>query len=353
MKNTRFLSIILTAAIPLVHACRPPDLNVETSIEVPVGVIEVNTSSLEELINATGTVYPIREVSLESEMAGRYRLQKNPVTGRPYILGDQVKAGAAIVRLEDEEYLNNLRIKAKEVDLEISRQEYDKQKSLYEKGGATLRELKNAEIAFINAEYDIEDSQINLAKMSVETPFSGLISELPFFTDGTRVPANTMLVKVINYSTLYLETNLPEKYFNNVSRGIKVYVTSYTTPQDTLIGEITQISPAIDPEARTFTCRVHVDNQEQKILPGMFVKADLVINSAEKAVVIPKDLIVTRNRERIVFVVERGVANERTVITGLESKDRVEVVSGLEPGESVVSKGFETLSDRSRVKVLR
>ena len=353
MKKTRLLFTILIAALVTVNSCKQPDLNVETSIEVPVGVIEVDTSSLEEFINTTGTVYPIKEVSLESEMAGKYRLQNNPATGRPYILGDKVKAGAVIIKLEDEEYFNTLRIRSKEVDLEISRQEFDKQKSLYEKGGATLRELKNAEIGFINSEYDIESSQINMAKMSVKAPFSGVISELPYFTNGTRVAANTILVKAINYSMLYLETNLPEKYFGNVERGFKVYVTSYTSPLDTLIGEISQISPAIDPEARTFKCMINVGNRAEIILPGMFVKADLVINSAENTVVIPKDIIVSRNRTRTVFVVERGVANERVITTGLESVDMVEVIEGLEAGESVVSKGFETLRDKSRVKVLR
>ena len=353
MKEIRSLFTILIVALLAGNSCKQPDLAVETSIEIPVGVIEVDTSSLEEYINTTGTVYPIKEVSLESEITGQYRLQKNPATGRPYRMGDRIKAGAVIIRLEDEEYLNNLRIRSKEVDLDISRQEYDKQKSLYEKGGATLRELKNAEIAFINSEYDIESSQINLAKMSVGSPFSGVISELPYFTDNTKVPANTLLAKVIDYNRLYLETNLPEKYHGRVNRGYKVYVTSYTSPMDTLIGEISQISPAIDPEARTFQCMVQVDNSGQKILPGMFVKADLVVNSAENTVVIPKDIIVARNRERTVFVVERGVANQREIVTGLESADRVEVVSGLEPGESVVSKGFETLQDRSRVKVLR
>jgi RND family efflux transporter MFP subunit len=353
MKEIKSLLTLLIVVLLAGNSCRQPDLAVEASIEIPVGVIEVDTSSLEEYINTTGTVYPIQEVSLESEITGRYRLQKNPATGRPYIMGDRVKAGAVIIRLEDEEYVNNLRAKSREVDLEISRQEFDKQKSLYEKGGATLRELKNAEIAFINSEYDIESSQINLGKMSVEAPFSGVISELPYFTDDTKVPANTVLAKVINYNRLYLETNLPEKYYGKVNRGFKVYVTSYTNPLDTLIGEISQISPAIDPEARTFKCMVEVDNSGQIILPGMFVKADLVVNSAENTVVIPKDIIVSLNRERTVFVVERGVANQREIVTGLESADMVEVVSGLEPGESVVSKGFETLRDRSRVKVLR
>ena len=340
-------------ALIITHSCKQPDLNVETTIEVPVGVIEAGISSIEEFINTTGTVYPIKEVSLNSEMTGKYRLQNNPNTGKPYALGDEVTGGATIIKLEDEEYYNNLRIKSKEVDLEISRQEYEKQKSLYEKGGATLRELKNAEIGYINSEYEIESGRINLGKMSVRTPFSGVITELPKFTNDTKVNSNTMLVKLVDYSSLYLETNLPEKYYSNVAKGFKVYITSYTSPMDTLIGVINQISPAIDPEARTFKCFVNVDNKEKKILPGMFVKADLVINSSENTIVIPKDIIVTRNRVRSVFVVERGVANERMITTGLENADMVEVLTGLESGESVVSKGFETLRNNSRVKVLR
>lgn len=344
---------VLVSVLAIVHACKQPDLSVETSIEVPVGVIEAGISSIEEFINTTGTVYPVKEVSLISEMAGEYHLQKNPATGKPYALGDRVLKGATIIKLEDEEYVNNLRIRSKEVDFEISRQEYEKQQSLHEKGGATLRELKNAEIGLINSEYEIESSRINLAKMSVKAPFTGVIADLPYFTDVTKVSSNTILVRLIDYSRLYLETNLPEKYYPNVNTGYKVYITSYTSPMDTLIGEITQVSPSIDPDARTFKCFVNVDNRDKKILPGMFVKADLVINSSENTIVIPKDIIISRNRVRTVFVVERGVARERRITTGLESIDMVEVTSGLESGESVVSKGFETLRHESRVKVLR
>ena len=167
MKNKKTLLLVTGSVLLIAGSCRQPDLNVETSIEVPVDVIEVGISSLEELINTTGTVYAIKQTDLNSEMAGEYRLQTNPATGKPYALGDRVVAGATIIRLEDEEYYNNLRLKSREVDLEISRQEYEKQQSLYEKGGATLRELKNAEIALINSEYEIESARINLAKMSV------------------------------------------------------------------------------------------------------------------------------------------------------------------------------------------
>lgn len=235
MKNTKHLIPVIILAMALASSCKQPNLGVESTIEVPVDVIEASISSIEEFINTTGTVYPVKEVTLNSEMAGKYTLQKNPETGKPYALGDKVTKGAAIIKLEDEEYVNNLRMNSREVNLEISRQEYEKQKSLYDKGGATLRELKNSEISFINSEYDLKSSQINLAKMSVKAPFTGVISDLPYFTEGTRVTNNTILVKLVDYSLLYLETNLPEKYFSNVSKGFKVYITSYTSPNDTLL----------------------------------------------------------------------------------------------------------------------
>ncbi len=353
MKQMRVALWSLMIPALLVFSCKQPDMEVNTTVEVPVGVIEVTTSSIEEFVSTTGSVYASKEVTLISEIAGDYRLQINPATGKRYALGDPVKAGAILIRLEDEEYVNDLRVKSKEVDLEISQLEYEKQQALYEKGGATLRDLKNAEITKINTEYDMESSRINLSKMALKSPFSGVISELPYFTDGTRVASNTEMVSVIDYDALYLEANLPEKYFRNIERGYKVYVTSYTSTADTLLGTITQISPSIDPDARTFKCFVEVKNSDLALLPGMFVKADLVVNSAEEVIVIPKDIIMSRNRNQIVYVVEQGVASERIITTGLQNASNVEVKMGLLKGESIVNSGFETLRDQSRVRILR
>ena len=328
-------------------------MEVNTTVEVPVGVIEASSSSIEEFVSTTGSVYPLKDVTLISEISGEYRLQINPATRKPFALGDYIKAGATLIKLEDEEYVNSLRVKSKELDKEISELEYEKQLALYEKGGVTLRDLKNAEITKINTEYEMESSRLNLAKMSLVAPFSGVIAELPYFTEGTRVVNGTDMVKVMDYKKLYLEANLPEKYYGNIKRGYKVYVTSYTSTIDTLIGIITQISPSIDAEARTFKCFVEVENNKKVLLPGMFVKADMVVNSAEEVIVIPKNIIMSRNRNQIVYVVEQGVASERIITTGLQNVNNVEVKMGLLKGESIVNKGFETLRDQSRVKILR
>ena len=353
MKQIRTVLLALLTPLLLLNSCKQPDMEVDTTIEVPVGVLEVTTSTIEEFVSTTGSVYPLKEVTLSSEITGEYSLQLNPSTGKAYGLGDRVKSGATVIKLEDEEYVNSLRAKSAEVDLEISKLEHEKQQSLYEKGGATLRDLKNAEITLLNTEYDIESNRINLAKMTIEAPFSGIIADLPYFTNGTRIAANTEMLKIIDYKKLYLEANLPEKYFRNIERGYKVYVTSYTSVADTLTGFITQISPSIDPEARTFKCFVEVQNQEEILLPGMFVKADLVVNSAEEVIVIPRDIIMSRNRNQIVYVVEKGVATERVITTGLQNEESVEVKMGLLKGESIVNTGFETLRNQSRVRILK
>jgi len=353
MKKIRFIACALSLPLFLQYSCKQPDTQIDTTIEVPVGVIEVNTSTIEEFVSTTGSVYPLKEVLLSSEITGEYMLQPNPATGKPYALGDRVKEGAVLIKLEDEEYVNSLRVKSREVDSEISNLEYEKQQALYEKGGATLRDLKNAEITQINTEYDMESSRISLEKMTIKAPFNGIIADLSYFTQGTRVAANTEMVKIIDYSRLYMEANLPEKYFKNIERGYKVYVTSYTSTEDTLTGIITQISPSIDPDARTFKCFVEVENKDQILLPGMFVKADLVVNSAEEVIVIPRDIIVSRNRNQIVYVVEKGVATERIITTGLQNEKTVEVKMGLLKGESIVNSGFETLRNQSQVKILR
>jgi multidrug efflux pump subunit AcrA (membrane-fusion protein) len=85
----------------------------------------------------------------------------------------------------------------------------------------------------------------------------------------------------------------------------------------------------------------------------MFVKADIVTNHKDSVIVIPKSIILSRQRGKTVFIVDRGVAAERIIETGLENLTDVEVTRGLVKNERVVTSGFETLSNRSKVKIIK
>ena len=349
----RTIKLITLALITVLFAnCKRSVSRYNVELEVPVSVTELTPKTIEAFINTTGTVYPLQEVTLATEMAGDYKLQKNRANGELYALGDKVEAGDVIIKIDDEEYRNSIRIKSRELDLDISKQEYDKQKVLYEKGGVTLRELKNAEIKYINTQYDIENARLNLAKMSIEAPFNGVIAELPYFTQGTKVKNATEVLRIVNYEELFLEANLPEKYYADVKEQMEVYITNYNVKEDTLKGIITQKAPAIDPDARTFKTFITIENPEGKLLPGMFVKADLVAKRREDVVVIPKELIRGRGRSQSVFIADKGYAEERRITTGIENNDYVEVVNGLSIGDRLITRGYETLRDKSKLKII-
>ena len=309
--------------------------------------------SIEQYINTTGSVYAMEEVTLLSEMTGEYTLLNNPKTGRPYALGDIVAVGQKIIRLEDDEYENNIMIESEKMNLDITKSEFEKQQSLYDKGGVTLRELKNSEREYINAGYSYENAKIQLAKMDIKAPFKGVIVDLPYYTKATRIPSGSEMVTIMNYSKLYMEVNLPEKDIAQIKIGNTAIVTNYTLPNDTLIGTITQLSPAIDPSTRTFKGLVIIDNTKLLLRPGMFVRSDLVVAKKDSTIVIPKEIILSKQRGKTVFVVERGAASERLLTTGLESATEVEILKGLKKDERLIISGFETLRNRSKVKVIR
>ncbi len=352
MKNIR-LFLLMAAVGAAAVSCNNQPQSESTELAVPVSVENVKKQSISQYINTTGTAKAMYEVSMNSEVTGKYYLQTNPATGSPFKLGDRVKEGQVIIRFEDDEYVNGLALDAKKLNLDISQSEYEKQKSLYEKGGVTLRELRNSEVSKTNAQYDYENAQIRLAKMSIVAPFSGVIVELPYYTKGVRVASGQPMVSLMGYDKMYMDINLPEKNITEIKLGQQVLITNYTIEEDTLIGTVSELSPMVSSETRTFGGKLLINNPDLKLRPGMFVKADIITARKDSVIVIPKNVILSGNRGKYVFVVERNnAAADRMITTGIENKDFVEVIEGLKENDKLIIKGFETLRDNSKVKII-
>lgn len=352
MKTQYKISWIFMLSIIIISCNNEPE-KIDTDISIPVSINEIKLGSIEKYITTTGTVYPTKEVELKSEIAGDYNLQINPNTKKKYALGDYVQMGSLIIKIENQEYYNNLRIESQKLNLDISQQTLEKQKSLYEKGGVSQLDLKNSEVDYVNAKYSYDDTQLQLTKMFVKAPFSGVIVDLPHNTSGIRLDAGSSLLKIMDYKKMFLEVNFPEKQMGDVKLNTMVRITNYTLPDDTIFGRITAISPAIDPETRTFKSSLQLDNVNLKFRPGMFVKADLVIAKRDSAIVIPKDVILSKQKGKTIFIVQRGAAVEKIIRTGLENPDQVEVLEGLEVNDRLVVTGFETLANRSKVSIVQ
>ena len=96
----RLLSLL---ALAVLFSCSPEDSSIKTEIKIPVSVVSIKPQSISRFIETTGTVYSSKEGLLKSELSGIYKLQKNPATGKPFALGDAVKAGQVLIRIEDKQ----------------------------------------------------------------------------------------------------------------------------------------------------------------------------------------------------------------------------------------------------------
>ncbi|MCJ7579090.1 MAG: efflux RND transporter periplasmic adaptor subunit [Candidatus Aminicenantes bacterium] len=333
--------------------CKEEMMNVQSESTIPVRVEALQLKSIREYVTATGTVVAAKEMALALEQAGYYQLQTNPRTGRPFAMGDNVKSGEKLVVLTNPEYVNSIAIDSKKLNFESSERELEKQKAIYDKGGITLSELTSAESTFINARYTYENALLSLAKLEIKAPFSGTIVQLDHYTQNQWLGAGASVVSVMDYSTLFSDVTLPGKEMDRVSRNQKATVTNFSSAVNTLDARIDQISPALDPTSRMFTLRLKIPNPNLSFKPGMFIKADIIVNEKESALVIPKDIIRDNRGRPTVYVVERGFAMERRLQTGMENPDEIEVIEGLKENDSLVIEGFETLRNQSRVNVLK
>jgi multidrug efflux pump subunit AcrA (membrane-fusion protein) len=127
-----------------------------------------------------------------------------------------------------------------------------------------------------------------MSKTKITAPIDGVIVELPYYTRGTRVNTGSDIVEIMNFQEMYMNVQLPEKYVSVIKPDEAVKLTNYTIPKDTLIGNISQLSPAINADTRTFPGTILIHNPKYLILPGMFVKADIVVTHKDSVIVISK-----------------------------------------------------------------
>jgi len=345
-------TLALAAALSLA-ACKQERMSIDTASTIPVRVSELKPKPIQEVVTVTGTAYAVSDLQLKTEQAGRYQLRSNPRTGGLYRMGDAVLKDEVLVALDNPELVNSVAMDSKKLQFDSAQREFTKQKSIYDKGGITLKEMSDAERAFVDAQHSIDSAKLTLAKLEVKAPFSGVLADLPHQTEGGWIASGTLVARVVDYSRLYAELTLPSKDMDRIVRNMAVAVNDYSAAKVALKAVVTEISPALDPESRMFKLKIAVANPQLILKPGTFIKAEIVVQEKPEALVISKSVILDRQGSRVVYVVDRGMAVERRIKTGIENKDEVEVLEGLQAKDQLIVEGFETLRNRSQVKVIQ
>jgi RND family efflux transporter MFP subunit len=347
--NNLLTKFILSFLPALLLACDSAEDKSAADLTIPVVVEKVKRGPIASYVSATGTLRAQREERVVAEVEGVLNLAKH--NGTAFIAGARVQAGQPLAEIENQEYLLNVRVESQKMAMENASRELQKQEALFKEGGVTEKELELARRNALDARLNYEAAQLKTDKLRLKAPISGFIANLQSNAEGTRVPVGFRLCSIMDYATTLAQVNLPNTDLDHMRIGQDVVVSNYALTDQTFRGRVTAIDPTIDPQTRTFTVAIEVANDKLILRPGMFVKADIVIENHDNAVIIPKTALQTRDNQPVAFVVQGASAELREVSTGIETREEVEILEGLTEGERLVVKGHETLRDKSKVRV--
>jgi RND family efflux transporter MFP subunit len=289
-------------------------------------------------------------------------------------LGDRVQRGQVLAKIEDRELREQIRqaeaslevnkstVTARENDLKVQENIFERFKQLAANGLTPKQQLEDAELRHNSArsQVDVAKSQqqatqarldelkITLGNTTVLSPLEGFVSRR-LLDPGGFAGANTVIMTVVDIGTVRLVANLVEKGFNKITAGVSADVEVDTFPGEQFKGQVSRVAPVFDPATRTAAMEIEVPNPGFRLKPGSYARVRLTVERRADALTVPRNAVVDTEGKRGVFMVDAQTARFREVQTGLADGDRVEVLNGLNEGDRIVTVGALALRDGDRI----
>jgi RND family efflux transporter MFP subunit len=296
-------------------------------------------------------------------------------------LGDHVTKGQTLAKVEDREIIEQVKqakaaydvaaatvkqrealLKQAQANLErtrnlferqlIPKQTYDDSQAAYDAAAAQL-DLATAQFAQSKARLD--ELEINLANTVIPSPVTGFVGRRLLDPGAWVAPGgiNAAFISVVDITIVRLVANIVEKDLHKITQGLHADVEVDALPGDKFSGRVARVSPVLDPATRTAQIEIEIDNPQYRLKPGMYAKVHFTVEHRDNVLVIPTTALVDTADSRGVFLPAQGdqgpMATFRKVETGLVDQDRVEIVSGLSEGETIVTTGAAALREGDRI----
>lgn len=217
---------------------------------------------------------------------------------------------------------------------------------------AKRQESEAANVSIRQKQADFAAAAATVGSNVLRSPIAGIVTRRSLNPGDVADPA-TPVVEICDSHALDLSANIPAEDGMSVRTGMPVRVSATTAPGKTFAGQVTSVGQ-VDPQSGLLTLRITVNNPGGVLKVGAFANADIVIRSNPRAVVVPKEAIVTREDRSAVFVVSKdNTAHERKVSVGVEQDSVVEITKGIAPGDRVICLGQYELTDGAEVKPSR
>lgn len=289
---------------------------------------------LSNTFQATGSLMANEAVEVRSEVAGR-------VESIHFKEGGNVARGQELLRINDDDLQAQLR-KA-ELAVQLAQDDEARKKQLLAVQGVSQQTYDDARIALESAQADRDNLRAMIAKTVIRAPFNGKIG-LREVSEGGYVSPNTLIAGLQQVSPIKVDFTVPERIGRDLAPGTKV---TFTLEGDTTRhrGEVYAVDPAIDPVSRTIGVRALNANANGALRPGAFVRVQVALAHVNNALMIPTEALIPDIQGQKVLLIKGGKAVSARVQTGIRTNTDVQLVSGVEPGDTVITTGLLQLRD--------
>lgn len=340
-KFIKLIFIVLLAAILYNCSSVAPDekksnrqlvsLNVEGVIVKPV--------ILDQIITISGTLKPFEETVLMPEVAGR-------VVFINLSEGGFVKKGSLLVKLFDDDL--QAQLKKTQAQLKIAEQTQIRQSELMKVNGLSQLDYDQTVLEINSIKANIEVLKVTIRKTEVHAPFDGTIG-LRNISIGAQVTPSTDLATIRDVQHLKLDFSVPEKYSREIKPGVKV---QFSVQGDDKKYDATVIATeqGIESGTRNLNGRAFVDNNVTSLIPGTFANVELSLGKNKGALMVPTQAVIPQERSKQLIVANNGKAKFVTIKTGIRNVSSIEVLSGISPGDTVVTTGVLFLKPNAVLK---
>ena len=319
-----------------------------TNPQLPiVKVVTVYAVKFDHFVQVQGSVKSDELINIFPEFSG--------VIKNIYVKsGDIVKKGQSLIKIDDgglKEQLSQLKIR-----FELTKTTFERQKRLWDqKIGSEIKFLETKSI------YEIQKQGINqlkrqIKKTLIEAPFSGTIDNVVAKKGEVVYPGKSNLMMLLNLSNLYIESNVPEKYISTISSGNKAVV-HFPLLNKTILTTVRQSGNYINPINRTFKIEMDIKKNNLNIKPNLNSKVNINDYSNKEALMINQNFIsIDSNNKEYVYKMynknNKTYVSKTSIVTGKNDGVNVEVLSGLNSSDKIVSEGIRKLVDNAQVQII-
>ena len=310
-------------------------------VSVPVEVARIERATVNEEVEALGTLAADESVVIAPEIAGR-------VVALGFKEGERVEKGQLLVKLDTA--ILDAELKQFQADLSLAKDTFQRNQSLVQRGAGTQVALEQATAQLASNEAKVQLSQAKLAQSALMAPFHGVVG-LRSVSVGDYVSVGKQLITLTNIDPIKVDFRVPEIFLSQVKLGQSITLKIDAVPGRDFQGRIFAVDPVVDVNGRAIRLRATVPNADLVLKPGLFARVTIVVDRRENAMLIPESAVVPDGIGKIVYIVENGKAKRVSVELGKRLPGKVEVVKGLTPQMQVVSSGQMRLREGSTVSI--